>query len=187
MATKKMIAAALAGMMLVPAGISAADKFIDSDDYKEKDFKSCNIKDYADMVEGDDVDWVWVAPDLKTANTAISLRKVENKAKRDRKSVNDAVKSAYEKNFADMKEVKGAQPLKADVCIYETQEYSPGKAWIPFAGGHQMQAGIGIEMVLSDKNNKTVAKLRHFARQGIEVEQAAYEVAEDMIDYLSEH
>jgi hypothetical protein len=168
------------------AGYCSADKFVDSGDYKAKDFKQCIISDYSDMVEGDDIKWEWAAADTKLADFKLNLRKVENKSEKEKKSVTDMVKSTFQKVLKDTKTGKG-QPLNIDVCIYETQEFSPGKAWIPFVGGHEAQAGIGIEMVLSDKNSKAIAKFRHFAREGARVEDAANEAAEDLFTYISNH
>lgn len=178
---------ACAMALLIPlTAFCSADKFIDSDDYKDKNFKQCIISDYTDLIEGDDIEWEWVAPDTKLAEYKLNLRKVENKSEKEKKSVTEMVKSTFQKALMDAKTGKG-QPLNIDICIYETQDYSPGKVWIPFSGGHQAQAGIGVEMVLSDKNNKAVAKFRHFTREGIRIEDAAVEAAEDLFEYVEKH
>jgi len=76
--------------------------------------------------------------------------------------------------------------LSASMCIFDVQKFSPGKAWIPYAGGHLMQAGVGVEMILTDKG-KTVATFRHFARNGSRLEDAAEENAKDLKKYISKH
>jgi hypothetical protein len=174
----------LVAPMLVWGG---ADKFIESSDYTDKEFKKCNISDYNDLLEGDDIQWLWVTPDTKLSGYQVNLRKVENKSPKDKKSITEGVKSAFQTELGDMKSKKGSQAANIDICVYDVQEYSPGKAWIPFAGGHQMQAGVGVEMIMSDKGGKTIAKFRHFSREGARIEDAAKEVAEDLIGYVSKN
>ena len=50
-----------------------------------------------------------------------------------------------------------------------------------------MQAGVGIEIILRDKSNVIIAKLRHFDRQGNDVRDAVEEVAGHMTKYISRH
>jgi len=59
--------------------------------------------------------------------------------------------------------------------------------WIPFAGGKLMQAGVGIEMVLRDEHGKPVAKFRHSAREGAQIETAIHEVDNDLMKYIAKH
>lgn len=181
---KKWISFGLATMLLSPiAGWCGSDKFVDSDEYKGKDFRKCIIADYTNMAEGDDVNWVWKNPDVKLENYKVSLGKIINKAEKDKSSDTKAVSEMFKEVISDIK-YKGKEPLVADVCIYEVQEFSYGKAWIPFAGGHQAQSGVGVEVVLKDKGGKTVAMFRHFTRDGARTEEAAKEAAEDITDYV---
>lgn len=62
-----------------------------------------------------------------------------------------------------------------------------GKAWIPFVGMHKAQAGIGVEMIFLNTKGKIVAKIRHSAREGFEVEKAAEEAANDIVKFLIQH
>jgi hypothetical protein len=181
---KKSLGIGLAAALLFPVvGWCGADKFVDSKEYKDKDFRSCIISDYTNMVEGDDINWVWKNPDVKLENYKLSLGQVVNKAAKEKSSDTKAVKEAYKEAISDVK-YKGKESLVADVCVYEVQEFSYGKAWIPFAGGHQMQAGVGVEVVLKDKGGKAVATFRHFTREGARTEEAAKESAEDITDFV---
>jgi hypothetical protein len=183
---KKILGASLLAVLLFPVtGWCGTDKFVESDDYKDKDFRKCIISDYTGLEEGDDVEWVWKNPDVKLQNYKLSLGNVSNKAQKEKSSETKVVKEAFKEAISDMKS-KGQGSLVADVCIYEVQEFSYGKAWIPFAGGHQMQAGVGIEVVLKDKD-KTVATFRHFTREGARTEEAAEEAAEDITDYIAKN
>jgi hypothetical protein len=167
------------------AALSGSDKLIDDNEYKDQNFHKGIIKDYSDMIKGDRVDWVWVNPSEKLGQYKIKVGTISNKSDSHSKSLVDSVKSIFTSMLADIAGTKGT--LTAELCITEVQNYAPGKAWIPFAGGHQMQAGIGIEMILRDQNNKIVAKLRHFDRRGIDVKDAAEEAADHLVNYISKH
>lgn len=172
--------------VLLPAlALSASDRLVDDREYKDKDFHKGIISDYSDMVKGDDVDWVWVKPGETLSQYKVKLGTIENKSDIFTKSFVESVKSIFEEYLANG--TKGSKTLTADLCITEAQKFSPAKAWIPFAGGRQMQAGMGIEIILRDHNNNVVAKLRHFDRQGSDVRDAAEEVAGHMTRYISRH
>ncbi len=167
------------------AAFCGSDRLIDSNEYKDKDFHKGIIKEYTDMVKGDNVDWVWVNPSEKLAPYKIKVGTITNMSDSHSKSLVESVKSIFASSLADIAGNKGT--LTAELCITEVQNYAPGKAWIPFAGGHQMQAGMGVEMIIRDQNNKIVAKFRHFDRRGMDVKDAAEEVADHMVNYISKH
>jgi hypothetical protein len=182
------ISIVLAAVLLASATtVAAADKLVDSSDYSDKDFKKCSITDYSDMVDGDDIQWVWTDPAIKLAQYDLKVGTVENKSKVRSKSLVESVKSVFSETFADRDSKTGSGTLTAEICIYEAEHFSAGKAWIPFVGGHKMQAGMGVEMVLRNGKNKTVAKFRHSAREGVEIEAATQEVANDLTEYISKH
>jgi len=171
--------------LLLPAtALCKTDRLIDSKEYKDKDFHKGIITDYKDMLEGDRVDWVWVSPSVKLSQFKVKIGSMKNKSDMHGSSRVESIKAIFKESLADLKGSKGT--LTADLCIYEVQGFSPGKAWIPYAGGHQMQAGIGIEMILRN-GSKVVAKFRHFDRQGSDVKDAAHEAADHLVKYLSKH
>jgi len=167
-------------LLCIPAAVfGSPKKLVDDSEYSDKDFRKCNIKDYSDMVDGDDIGWVWTDPAIKLDRYKIKEGKVENKSDMRSRSMVETVKNVFRDTFADM-EGKGEKgTLTADICIYEAENFSGGKAWIPFVGGHQMQAGLGVEMVLRDSKSRIVAKFRHSAREGVQIENAAQEVASE--------
>jgi hypothetical protein len=185
--TRFICAASLLTLLIPFTAFCAPERFVDSDEYKEKDFQKGVISDYSDLVKGDDIAWIWIAPNQKLAQYKLKLGAVENKSGIHSKSLVEAVKSSFKDAFADM-DVNGAKgTLTADACIVWAQNYSPGKAWIPFSGGYQMQAGVGMELVLRDNSGKTVAKFRHFARQGTELSGAAQQVVGELTGYINKH
>jgi DNA-binding protein Fis len=172
-------------ILLPAAALCGSDRLVDNNEYKDKDFHAGIIKDYGDMVKGDGVNWVWVASSGKLGDYKVKVGSITNKSDSHSRSLVDTVKSTFSNYFADVAGPNGT--LTAEMCVTEVQQYAPGKAWIPFAGGHQMQAGIGIEIILRDQNNKVVAKLRHFDRRGMDVKDAVEEVADHMVNYISKH
>lgn len=175
-------------ILLIPAvAMSSPKKLVNDSEYSDKGFRKCIIKDYSDMVDGDDIKWVWTDPAVKLAEYKIKEGKVENKSEMRSRTMLETVKNVFNDNFADM-EAKGEKgTLTADICVYEAENFSGGKAWIPFVGGHEMQAGVGVEMVLRDGKGKLAAKFRHSAREGAQIENAAQEVAQDLLKYIGDH
>ncbi len=173
--------------VIIPSvAFSSEDRLVDDNEYKDKDFHKGIITDYTDMVKGDDVNWVWVKPGENLSQYKVTVGNIENKSDMFAKSLTESVKSIFEEYFANgTKGSKGT--LTAELCITEVQKFSPGKAWIPFVGGRQMQAGIGIETILRDKNYVIIAKLRHFDRQGHDVREAIEEVAGHITKYITDH
>lgn len=175
-------------MMLVVLSVSVAlckDTFVESGEYKSKDFRKGCITDYTDMEEGGDIKWVWVSPDVKLSEYRVVIKSFSDVSDEVKSTLLAEMKKLFLETFEKNRQATGS--LDAEVCIYEVQKFSAGKAWIPFAGGHKMQAGVGAEMILRTKDKKIVAKFRHFAREGAQIEQAAEEVADDLKKYMSKH
>lgn len=178
------VAVALVALYALPA-FAGSDRFVETDEYKSKDFKVGILGDYGDLKEGGNIEWAWVSDGVALAEHKVLIDTIKDATDELSKPQLEAMKALFVDRMERVKGSKGA--LKAELNVYEVQEYSPGKAWIPFAGGHQMQAGMGFEMLLKDGNGKVVAKLRHFAREGIALETAAQEVADDMRKYIAKH
>jgi hypothetical protein len=173
--------------LFFPAGaFCSPKKLVDDSEYSDKDFRKCNISDYSNMVDGGDVHWVWIDPAVKVSQYRLKEGKVENKSDIHSKKMVETVRDLFRDAFADMQTSGGKGTLTADICIYWAENFSAGKAWIPFAGAHQMQAGIGVEMVLRD-GKRIVAKFRHDAREGVQIEAATQEVAGDLTKYIGDH
>jgi len=175
----------IAVVMFPVIAYCSPERLVDSSDYKDKNFIKGCVADYGDMVKGDDIDWVWINPGMSLAGHRLSVATFDNKTDELRNAQVEEIKSTFKEFLGKLKGDK--ETLSADICIYEVQKFSASKAWIPFAGGHQMQAGIGVELVIKGSGGKTVAKFRHFAREGSKVEDAAQEVAEDLKKYISKH
>ena len=173
-------------MVFPLTAVCSPSRLVDSSDYKDKDFIKGCISDYSDMLKGDDIDWVWISPGTILSQYQLAIGKFENNSDDLRSSQVEDVKAAYKEILSKVKgEGKGV--LTADICVYEYQKFSPAKAWIPFAGGHQMQAGMGVEMILRDKDGRAVAKIRDMSRSGTTPADAADESAVNLKKYIGKH
>lgn len=165
----------------------ARDRFVDTDDYKEGDYDKGIIEDYSDLVEGDGVEWAYIAPGVKLNDYTIRIGEVKNVSD----ITNRSMLETAEETFADALRRKGNDgrkgTLTAETAVYWAERQSAGKRWIPYAGAHLSQAGVGIEMILRDSSGKIVAKIRHSGRQGSELDYAAEEVADEIIDFIADN
>ncbi len=180
---------ALMVFALFTGTIFAKDKkqrLVNSDDYKEDDFvKTGVIDDYSDMVEGDDIEWVWVAPGFKLSDHKYQVEDMGNKSEVSAKSLPRKMKEALQDSL-DNAGGKGST-VTVEGSIYWAEKSSEGKRWIPYAGGHLAQAGVGVELVLRDSSGKTVAKIRHSGREGSDIDDAAEEVSDDIREFVDGH
>lgn len=183
-------AAALAlSLLLAAPAVASAERFLDSDESKESQYKTgCVITDYADMTSGDDVNWVWIAPGTNLGGAGnVEIETVKNIS-----DVTDAALAGnVESNFKQALERTGKTVapggLKITSCVYWVERANTGKMFIPFAGGHLAQAGIGIELIVVDASGTTVAKIRHDGRSGSAPSDAAAAVVDDIANYMREH
>jgi hypothetical protein len=171
-------------LILLPmSAFCRSDNFTDSNDYKDKNFRKGILADYNDLKNADGLDWAWIAPGEKLGDYKVTVATFEDATDDVGKSQLNGLKTIFKENIEKGKGSKGT--LSADISIYEIQKFSPAKAWIPYAGGHQMQAGVGVEVLLKNQAGKTVGKIRHFAREGSTIEAAAEETATDIKKYIN--
>jgi hypothetical protein len=77
--------------------------------------------------------------------------------------------------------------LHVDSAIYWAERSSSKKMWIPYAGGHLAQAGLGVELVFKDAAGTVVAKIRHSGREGDKLKDAAEELVDDIRRFVHEN
>ena len=185
---KKFLTLLIFVILIVPTlAFSSPKKLVNDNDYSDKDFRKCNITDYSNMVDGDDVNWVWIDPTVKLAGYKFEEGKVENKSELRSRLMLETVTKVFKDIFSDI-DAKGEKGiLTADICIFEAENFNANKVWIPFAGAYQMQAGIGVEMILCDSKNIVIGKFRHSGRKGMLIENATQEVAGDLMKYIGNH
>ena len=148
------------------------------------------ITDYSDMEGGDQVEWMWIAPGVKLSDYRIDVSEFENLSKvndtRMLDTLNDGMQTALTRIEKQRKgEPKGT--LRTETAVFWAERASQGKRWIPYAGGHLAQAGCGIEIVFKDEDGKIVAKIRHSGREGGQPSDAAWELIDEVADFVFNH
>jgi hypothetical protein len=143
------------------------------------------IADYSDMTEGEDIEWLWVKPGVKLGDYRYQVDSTDNLTV----IVDDTMDKVVEDNLPKVLERAGSHDRKAPllhvaVAVYWAERANISKAWIPWAGGHQMQAGVGIELVAKDAEGNVVAKIRQSGREGMELALAAQEVVDDIAKFV---
>ncbi|HVT05076.1 MAG TPA: hypothetical protein VHL58_17060 [Thermoanaerobaculia bacterium] len=166
---------------------SKSERLVDSDDYRDKDFvKSGVISDYSDMTKGDGVEWMWVDSSVRLSDYKIVLDgNIKNVSEVNSRSLTKDLTSDFERSYSDRTSGKGT--LKAQTAIYWAEKANEGKSWIPYAGGHLAQAGVGVEIAFVDGKGRTVAKLRHSAREGSSLDDASQEAVDDVLKFIDTH
>ena len=153
-----------------------------------KDFGKGIITDYSNMQEGEDIQWYWIAPGTKLADHHCTLASSENLTTTVDHDLRDVLKEELPEVIQRAcSRDASAPPLKVDTAVYWTERANTAKAWIPFAGGHLMQAGVGMEVVFKDTSGKIVAKIRQSGREGHELKDAAREIFDDIGQFVREH
>jgi len=178
-----------AALVLVAVRGAAAEQFSDSDEAKEPQYKTgCVITDYADMTSGDGVNWVWIAPGTKLGGAGnVEIAPVKNISDVTDAALAGNVESNFKQALERVGKIAGPGGLKITSCIYWVERANTGKMFIPFAGGHLAQAGIGIELIVVDASGATVAKIRHDGRSGSAPSDASAAVVDDVANFAREH
>jgi len=156
---------------------------VDKDNLKE--YGRGIIKDYSDMKEMDEIEWVWLAPQLRLGDHRFKVGPVENLTVIENADMEEVFNTALPKTLqrAGAKD-PSAPELHIDIAIYWAQRASNSKRWIPYVGGHLAQAGVGIELVFKNDKDEIVAKIRHSGREGEELKSAAEELVDDIVKFV---
>lgn len=143
------------------------------------------IQDYGDMKEDGDIEWTWVAPGVRLASFRFAAGEFENLSTSVDEDMEEVIRKVLPRALARAGKADESAPLlTVDSAIYWAQRANMAKMWIPYAGGHLAQAGVGIELVFRDASGKVVAKVRHSGREGNELEAAAEELVDDVAGWI---
>jgi len=164
------------------------NSFLASDEAKDPKYRQgCVITDYRELVGQEAVTWAWVDPAVKVgAPGKIDVQPIRNFSNVTDSSVAPKLERDFKEAFERIGKTPGKGGLTMQSCIIWMERFEPSKAFIPYAGGHLMQAGVGVEMLITEAGGRPVAKIRHSVRQGTEPSAAAGELVDDIVNYLRE-
>lgn len=156
---------------------------VDKDNLKE--YGRGIIKDYTDMKEMDEIEWVWIAPDVQLSSYRFEVEPVENLTVMEDSDMEEVLTTGLPKTLqrAGSKDAD-AKVLRVACAIYWAQRASQSKRWIPYVGGHLGQAGLGIELIFKNDKDEIVGKIRHSGREGEKLESAAEELVDDVSRFV---
>jgi hypothetical protein len=183
MLKRSAIVITLLALFAVPLFARSASKGVDKDNLDK--YGRGIIKDYSDMAEKDEIEWVWLAPGLRLSEAQFKVDKFENVTA----VVDDDMEQVFVRAFPKVLQKAGSKSDDAPVvhvegAIYWAERASSGKRWIPYAGGHLAQAGIGIELIFKNDKGEIIAKIRHSGREGDKLQSAAEELADDIANFV---
>ena len=141
--------------------LSADNKFVNSDDAKERDEPQKFLPDYDKLVKGKDADWVYFPDgDLKKYKTVL-VKEFQNNGKgREAKEAASEGKEYMEqwmqKQGFDVVD-KGSADLTIEGNVFNAWEPSgAARVW----GGWGANPGVGLELIIKNKSGQIVAELR---------------------------
>ena len=163
--------------------VSALAAGVDKDNLKE--YGQGIIKDYSDMKETDSLEWVWIKAGTRLSEYKFDVQPFENMTAFADDDMEDVFATKLPKTLTRLAPKDAVAPtLKLEGAIYWAQRANRSKIWIPYAGAHLSQAGVGIELVFTDSNGQIVCKVRHSGREGDKLESAAEELMDDVAQYI---
>jgi hypothetical protein len=143
------------------------------------------IKDYSDMKETEDIEWVWLRPGTHLADYRFEVKSFENLTAIGDGDMEEVFEESLPKTLKRASSKDAAAPLlTVDSAVYWAERANRSKWWIPYAGAHLAQAGVGIEVVFKDEKGDIVCKIRHSGREGEDLENAAEELIDDVAQFI---
>lgn len=166
--------------------ISAHAAGVDQDNLKE--YGRGIIKDYSDMNEGDGVEWLWQRPGVRLSEHRFELKTFETLTAVSDVDMEETCRKAIPRTLENAGSKDSTAPLLyVEGAIYWAQRANKSKRFIPYAGGHLAQAGVGIELVILDEKGDVVCKIRHSGREGSQLKDAAAELIDDIARFIAEN
>lgn len=146
------------------------------------------ISDYSNMGPIGEIEYAWIKPGVKLSDYRFNLQSFENLTI----VVDPGMEETFNKVFPKQLSRGGSREAAAPVlnvkgAVYWVERANAAKIWIPFAGGHMAQAGVGIELVFTNGAGEVVAKIRQSGREGRELKAAALGLSDDVARFVRDH
>lgn len=184
-------------LLLSSDAFAKKEKFVESDEYKEKKAPTGFIKNYEGMIEGKDIKWVYLKEGVKFGKyDSVKVESFGSIANKSNKDIQKDIRRDFDVSFERIgKKASDSGKLIIKGAMYKVEEYDVGKkigtSFIPFAGGivsrTQGNPTVGVEIILIDAATKEeIARIRHEA-QDSSLSSAAAEVADDVANFVRDN
>ena len=151
-------------LLAVSSALVAEQKFLGSDDAKERDEPQKYLPDYDKLVKGKEADWVYF-PEGALKGKTVLVKEFSNNGKgREAKEAASYGKEYMEqwmqKQGYDVVE-KGPADYTIEGNVFNAWEPSgAARAW----GGWAANPGVGLELIIKNKSGAIVAEIRDKAK-----------------------
>lgn len=158
------LATALLFLLASSTALRADQKFLSSDDAKEKDEPQKFLPDYDKLVKGKDADWVYFPSGALKGKTVLVKEFEHNGKGREPKEA-----ASYGKEYMEQwLQKQGYDVVEKGPADY-TVEGNIFNAWEPSGaarvwGGWGANPGVGMELIIKDKSGAIVAEIREKAK-----------------------
>jgi hypothetical protein len=158
------LATALLFLLAGSTALRADQKFLSSDDAKEKDEPQKYLPDYDKLVKGKDADWVYFPSGALKGKTVVVKEFEHNGKGREAKEA-----ASYGKEYMEQwLQKQGYDVVEKGPADY-TVEGNIFNAWEPSGaarvwGGWGANPGVGMELIIKDKSGAIVAEIREKAK-----------------------
>lgn len=143
------------------------------------------IQNYEDLSQGEDIEWLWIAPGMTLSEFRLTAGEVENFTLLVDDDMDVILEDGFQKVLRRVESRDESAPvLNVSAAVYWAERANRAKAWIPYAGMHLAQAGVGLELVFKDADGNIVAKIRHSGREGKELKDATQELVDDIAKFI---
>lgn len=184
--SRKLFVALSAAFMLFAVSTAQAgdNKFIDSDDAKQKDEPQKFLPDYDKLVKGKDTDWVYFPDGSLSKYKTASVAEFDHTGHGS--ECRDAAREGkdYMEQWLDkqgFKVVKSGGDIHIDGNVFSAWEPSgAARAW----GGWAANPGVGLELLIKNSKGAVVGELRQKAK-GSTLRDAVENGLEDMAKSIS--
>jgi|GEM_PF-5845435 len=143
------------------------------------------IEDYSDLEASEAMEWIWLEPGLDLSAHQFNVERVENLTLLVDADMEEVLEQALPKVLARAGSRDADAPvLTVEAAVFWAQRANRAKRWIPYAGDHLSQSGVGLELVMKNAEGEIVGKIRHSGREGDELKAAAQELMDDVAAFI---
>lgn len=146
------------------------------------------ISDYSQMHPMGEIEYAWIKPGVTLSKHAYVVDKVENLTILVDEDMLEPFLEVMPKQLNQAaRAADGAPTLHVQAGVYWAEHANLSKAWIPFAGAHVAQAGVGVELIFRNEAGDVVARIRQSGREGRQLALSSQGLSDDVARFVRNH